>query len=320
MILPPLTFLFMEGDPGDKMYIIRSGKVRIMKREGSHMATLAELGPGSILGEMSLLDQQPRSATAKTLENTEVVVIDQEMLAKTYASIPAWLTSIIRMVVQRLRETTARKYQDDICNALPGLLFILTAQNKGKLSSPHSIPHISDALKSIYGLSHNDVYKMLTGLGGLGLVQLHNDAKGLECLDIPNPSLLALCYRYLLNLASPKPSAEFTLEPKEAQVLEAILLASEHHPHLEASLTVITVPQLLEALEQTHRELIDEPRHLFNLTLAQHIQITPLLQKNQEITKSHRISFLAKEIRDFVAMHALIPSLTDKFTETVKSH
>src|SRR6266850_1027047 len=61
---PSGTVLFREGDRGQTMYVIRSGKVNISKRIGDSEITLAVLGPGEFFGEMALLEGLPRSAGA----------------------------------------------------------------------------------------------------------------------------------------------------------------------------------------------------------------------------------------------------------------
>ncbi len=60
------TKLFQYGDPGDKLFVILEGKVRISREvAGMGEEALAVLGPGEVFGEMSLLDESPRSADAR---------------------------------------------------------------------------------------------------------------------------------------------------------------------------------------------------------------------------------------------------------------
>src|SRR4051812_46571866 len=61
---PPGTILFKEGDTGKEMYVIQSGKVRISKTVRDVEKTLVELPAGEFFGEMSILNDKPRSATA----------------------------------------------------------------------------------------------------------------------------------------------------------------------------------------------------------------------------------------------------------------
>ncbi len=62
--------LFKEFDPGDRMYIMLKGKVKISKQSGSEETVLAELGSGECFGEMGMIDRQARSATAVSIGNS----------------------------------------------------------------------------------------------------------------------------------------------------------------------------------------------------------------------------------------------------------
>src|SRR5689334_370646 len=73
---PTGAVLFEENDPGSRMFVIRSGKVRIFRRVGEAEIVLAFLGPGDFFGEMALLETLPRSATAQVVEPSRLVEVD----------------------------------------------------------------------------------------------------------------------------------------------------------------------------------------------------------------------------------------------------
>lgn len=150
--------LFMEGDDGDEMYIIKRGQIQILKREGVRIVQLATLGPGSVIGELSLLDQQTRSASARALNTAELVVINQSTLQSTYKKIPSWLTSLIKILVTRLRDTNKRKNLNDLRLSLPIILkIILTMNIEGNLS----FKILSKEVFILYGVSEADLKKVL---------------------------------------------------------------------------------------------------------------------------------------------------------------
>jgi CRP/FNR family transcriptional regulator, cyclic AMP receptor protein len=104
------TKIFQHGDPGDKLYIIIEGKVRISREvPGMGEEALAVLGPGSVFGEMSLLDEAPRSADARVHERCRLLTVPKDafedllFLHKDLAYEVLW--SFVRMLTQRLRET-----------------------------------------------------------------------------------------------------------------------------------------------------------------------------------------------------------------------
>ena len=97
--LPPQTTLFQHGDPGEAMYIVSSGAVRIHNGE----VTIATVSDGGVIGEIALLDQKPRTATATTVTDTHFLVIQADAF---FATIGAYIDinrSIMRLIASRLR-------------------------------------------------------------------------------------------------------------------------------------------------------------------------------------------------------------------------
>ena len=92
--------IFKEGDFGDSMFIILSGKISITN-EGQSIAMLEK---GQCIGEMSLLDQQPRSAGAIAMEDSVLLKIDQESFYELMASKPEIMREIMKILTQRVRD------------------------------------------------------------------------------------------------------------------------------------------------------------------------------------------------------------------------
>src|SRR6266542_2022474 len=102
---PPGTVLFREGAPGKEMYVVQHGRITISKQVGEVEKILASLGPGEFVGEMSILNNRPRSATATCVDPSKLLVID----AKTFEAMIRGNAEIaIRMIkkfADRLAET-----------------------------------------------------------------------------------------------------------------------------------------------------------------------------------------------------------------------
>ncbi|MGI5861663.1 MAG: Crp/Fnr family transcriptional regulator [Myxococcales bacterium] len=101
---PKGTVLFEEGEPGDRMFVIDSGRVEIVKRVGNERLKIAELGPGESVGEMAILDGQPRSASAVVCEDAVLVVIDSKTFENLVRQSGEIAARIMRKLSQRLRE------------------------------------------------------------------------------------------------------------------------------------------------------------------------------------------------------------------------
>ena len=102
--------IFLEGDRGGALYLIQAGKVRISRTvSGMGEEALAVLGPGDAFGEMSLIDDFPRSADAKVHEKCELLAISKDALEdllfihKELAYEILW--NFVKILSARLRET-----------------------------------------------------------------------------------------------------------------------------------------------------------------------------------------------------------------------
>jgi len=102
--------LFSHGDAGDRLYVILEGKIRISREvAGMGEEALAVLGPGSVFGEMSLLDDAPRSADARIHERCRLLSIPRDafedllFLHKDLAYEVLW--GFVRTLSRRLRQT-----------------------------------------------------------------------------------------------------------------------------------------------------------------------------------------------------------------------
>lgn len=103
--------VFKEDDSEDTMYFIKDGKVEISKKMGDADQVIALLGPNDFFGEMALLSRAPRSATAKAVKETTLIVFNRNqfmLLLKTRGEI---VLKIIEVLIQRLKESndTIRK-------------------------------------------------------------------------------------------------------------------------------------------------------------------------------------------------------------------
>jgi len=93
--------VFREGDEANELFVIKSGKVRI--QIGNR--TLTELEPDSIFGEMALIDNEPRSATAIAVTDVELVPVGEKQFLFLVSQTPYFALKVMRVLVQRLRAT-----------------------------------------------------------------------------------------------------------------------------------------------------------------------------------------------------------------------
>ncbi len=100
------TVIFEEGDPGSRMYVILTGRVRVEKSIGGRALVLATLGPGDFFGEMALLEGQPRSASAVVLEPSRILELDEQAFAELVRGNGEVGLRLLQKLSARLREAT----------------------------------------------------------------------------------------------------------------------------------------------------------------------------------------------------------------------
>jgi CRP/FNR family cyclic AMP-dependent transcriptional regulator len=101
---PEGTLLFAEGAPGREMYIVRTGTVVL--RAGSR--ELETVGPGGVIGEMSLIDPAPRSASAVAGPDCTVTSVTEHTFQDLIKKIPGLALEMMRIITRRLRKTNER--------------------------------------------------------------------------------------------------------------------------------------------------------------------------------------------------------------------
>ena len=94
--------LFREGEHGEEMYVIQTGVVQILKHVGAQDRPLATLGRGEFVGEMALLNDKPRTATAMVLEDAQCLVIDKATLEHMIAHSTEIAMRLVKKLARRL--------------------------------------------------------------------------------------------------------------------------------------------------------------------------------------------------------------------------
>jgi CRP-like cAMP-binding protein len=102
--------IFEEGSTGSEMYLIHSGRVQLsVRQDGTQQKPLVVLGPGDFFGEMALVDDSPRSATASAAtDNTELIIIDRARFLFMVRQQPEFALSLMHTLCQRLRNMDRR--------------------------------------------------------------------------------------------------------------------------------------------------------------------------------------------------------------------
>lgn len=100
------AFVFREGELGREMYYVLSGRIRVEKCTGPIRKILTEMGPGEYFGEMALLADMPRTASAVAVEDSIIAVIDEETFHRLLLQSTGVSLLFLREFSHRLKNTT----------------------------------------------------------------------------------------------------------------------------------------------------------------------------------------------------------------------
>jgi CRP-like cAMP-binding protein len=178
---PRGTVLFREGEPGREMYVIQSGKVDISKTMGQVEKLLVTLGQGEFFGEMSILNNKPRSATATCSEDAKILVIDP----KTFEAMVRGNTEIalrmIKKLSQRLQEADHQIENLLLRDAASRVVhFLATEASKGAPGA--KLPMVPKDLPGRLGVKDEQVEEVFGKLLKAKIVTVHPD--GIQVPDV----------------------------------------------------------------------------------------------------------------------------------------
>lgn len=159
--------LFRQGDHADDLYIVISGRVAISNRSvDGRESVVALMEPDDLFGEMPIFDSQLRSAGARALEPSQVVVIGHAPVRKLYESHPELLWRVVDMLTRRLR---------NMDNALADSVFLdVTGRTAKRLlevagdSDRFELPITQEELAGMVGASRERVNKAIASFVKLG--------------------------------------------------------------------------------------------------------------------------------------------------------
>ena len=161
--------LFEEGDESHEFYLVLTGRIAIAQEsEDGRESLLALMGPGDLFGEMGFLDGDTRSAQARTLEESEVLVMPYAELRLLYESHPAALWSAVRLLARRLRATD-QALSDSVFLDVMGRTAKRLLEMAGD-EDEFEMPLTQEELASMVGASRERVNKAIHAFERLGWI------------------------------------------------------------------------------------------------------------------------------------------------------
>ncbi len=182
--------IFSEGSRGETAFILMEGSVEISGHVDGRKKVFAVLKPPSIFGEMALfLEDQTRTATAMTLEDSKLVMISRDDLDDYIAKAPQVISTILQVLVSRLKATTRKALRvPNVPMGLCRILDLFVSNGVMEISYDSAVRTLAD----VFVASGETIERYLAGLieqGHLSLVTRENDL-GKRILRINSPDFL----------------------------------------------------------------------------------------------------------------------------------
>jgi CRP/FNR family transcriptional regulator, cyclic AMP receptor protein len=109
-VFQPGDKIFKEGDDGNLAFVLQSGEVEIVKNAGlENEFIIATVGQGGIIGEMALLDNSNRMATARASQGGAAIVISRQMFEKKMKNADPFLRGLLNILADHVRRMSAEK-------------------------------------------------------------------------------------------------------------------------------------------------------------------------------------------------------------------
>ncbi|MFI7496156.1 MULTISPECIES: Crp/Fnr family transcriptional regulator [unclassified Kocuria] len=180
--------LFHEGDPGDQLYFIISGKIKLGRTAPDGRESLvAIMGPGELFGEMALFDPSPRSTSATAVSETRMAGLKHENLKKVIERSPDVSAQLLQALARRLRRTN-ESLADLVFSDVPGRVAKALLDLADRFGRPATdgilVAHelTQEELAQLVGASRETVNKALAEFVQRGWIRL--EARAVVILDL----------------------------------------------------------------------------------------------------------------------------------------
>ncbi|MUH46309.1 MAG: cyclic nucleotide-binding domain-containing protein [Actinobacteria bacterium] len=180
--------VFHEGEPGDRMYVILEGKVKLgQSSNDGRESLLAILGPGEMFGELSLFDPGQRTSTATALTDAVVLALSNEQLKPWLAGRPEVATALLQALARRLRRTN-EAMADLVFSDVPGRVakaLMDLGEKFGEITTEGlMVTHdmTQEEIAQLVGASRETVNKALADFAQRGWIRL--ESRQVMILDV----------------------------------------------------------------------------------------------------------------------------------------
>lgn len=254
-------YLFREGDAPDAMYVVKSGKLAVVKTKQNSEIILAEIGPGAMVGEMAFFDNKPRSASVKATKDSEVIALPYKALHAQFQNFPEWCKAIMRTVNDHLRNANQRIKQLEKNENTEGELFpphtitklvsilCLVGHRYGKQSEEDKGLVINGALLRNYTIqvfqeATHKMQKLMNVLMDMQLMKVEDIGEGRQKIVVYKPDFLFSFAEWYNEWLFKKESERSVIKEEDLKILKGVIHFAKKAPKNEKGVVKISLTEL----------------------------------------------------------------------------
>lgn len=175
----PNELIFCEFEPGNEFYIIQSGRVKIVKIVNNTEKTIDVLKPGDIFGEMAILEEQPRSASAIAMEHCKILKFHRDNFDALIQGNPQMAYKLLVIFSKRIYDAKRRLMilllEEPQLKVMDVLIMLAESDPHIDMEGPITLRCNIEEVANWAGMQISEVQKILTHFNATGKIELYND-------------------------------------------------------------------------------------------------------------------------------------------------
>ncbi len=175
----PNELIFCEFEPGNEFYIIQSGRVKIVKIINNNEKTLSVLKVGDVFGEMAILEEEPRSASAISMDHSKLLKFHRDNFDALMQGNPQMAYRLLVIFSKRIYDAKRRVMilllEEPQLKVMDVLIKLAEEDPHLDMQGPLTLRVTMQEVAEWGGMQITEVQKILTHLNQLGKIELYND-------------------------------------------------------------------------------------------------------------------------------------------------
>lgn len=297
-------YLFLEGDKGTSLVVVKSGMLVGMSKQ-LRQRHWRNFGPGSIIGEFSLLESKPREYTLRAAENSEVIFIEQSALQRELELKPGWFQSTLSFLANHCHIAEENLKKSKIVQALPALLFLFSKHLEASGSDNITLALLQKKMLMLDNTEFSETERLLQLLEEFGILKIEG-----ETVRVSNLQIIPLLYEALRYRAINKQVSPNILSITEQLVLTSFVKAvSENGISIKSGRATVSKELFQHQAKKTMFGSTLSMRTLAPLLQSGMLQSEPAFNENSSLDSIESISGDFDRILDLLELNRIFPLL-----------